>query len=446
MKFGTDGIRGRVPEELTVSLALRLGMAVGEQAVERYGSGARIAVGHDPRLSSDMLEAAVTAGICAAGADVERLGVIPTPAVALLTRLHGAAAGVMISASHNRFEYNGIKCFTSDGYKLTQEQEQEIERRLERDSTVFAAQCGQVQTLLRPPVTEYTDYLASCVSGEFGGLRVLFDCANGAASTTVPRLIRCLDLEADVISSTPDGRNINQDCGSTSTQRLGCAVQRGGYDIGIALDGDADRCIAVDENGEELDGDCLLGLLALQGKKQGWLRPEAVTTTVLSNPGLAEFLDRNGVEVFVSDVGDSNVMQIMQEKGCRLGGEPSGHLICGDCSTTGDGQLTAIRLLQILSETGASASELRALWNKWPQEMRNIPVRGEQKQAMLQSAEIRDSIAEAERDLDGGRILMRASGTEDVIRILVEGRDRDGVQRAAEKLAQVCASRRQFDK
>lgn len=445
--FGTDGIRGRVPEELNASLAFRFGFAMGTWLWEQFAARPRIAIGRDPRYSSDMLEAAVIAGICAAGADVERLEVIPTPAVSWYTRFHGLQAGIMISASHNSFEYNGIKCFTEGGGKLTEEQEQALQERVQqepREEEVLHP-IGQVFPVVCSPIREYTDYLANCVSTDISSVRVLFDCANGAASTTVPRLIRCLDLNADLIFSAPDGMNINQNCGSTRPERLGQAVRQGGYDIGFALDGDADRCIAVDETGAVMDGDVLLLSIAEQWQRKGRLSKAAITTTVMSNMGLQERAHSRGIAVHMTEVGDSHVMQMMNENGCQLGGEPSGHLIFSDYGVTGDGQLTAILLLEVMAQEGCKASDLRKKLVPWPQAVQNIPIAKSERQRLLNSLPVEQAVEQAKQCLGEGRILLRPSGTEDIIRILAEGRERNKVQLAIDLLSdtirQVCRTK-----
>ncbi|MDO5548160.1 MAG: phosphoglucosamine mutase [Eubacteriales bacterium] len=434
--FGTDGIRGRVPGELNASLAFRFGFALGTWLRERAETRPQIAVGRDPRYSSDMLEAAVIAGACAAGTDVKRLDVIPTPAVSWYTRRHALQAGIMISASHNSFEYNGIKCFTAEGGKLTQEQERELQERIQQEpceETVPHA-VGQVLPAMCSPVREYTDYLSDCVRADISSVRVLFDCANGAASATVPRLIRCLDLNADLIFSAPDGKNINRDCGSTRPEYLGQAVRQGGYDIGFAFDGDADRCIAVDEAGTVMDGDVLLLAIAEHWKRQGRLPNAAITTTVMANMGLQERAHACGIAVHTSEVGDSRVMQKMKGTGCLLGGEPSGHLIFSDYSMTGDGQLTAMLLLEAMAQEGCAASVLRTRLVPWPQVLQNVPVPKAKKQSLLHRSSVEKAVEQAKGFLGEGRILLRPSGTEDMIRILAEGREANKVAMAIELL------------
>ena len=427
--FGTDGIRGRVPGELNASLAFRLGFSVGSMLWEETETRPRVAVGQDPRSSSDMLEAAVVAGVCASGADAERLSVIPTPAISWYTRSHGLQAGIMISASHNLYAYNGIKCFTHEGRKLSERQEQRLQEQIGRTPAEreLTRPVGQMIPLTADPVREYTDYLSGCVQTDLSRIRVLFDCANGAAAATVPRLIRCLDLNADLIFSAPDGENINQNCGSTCPERLGEAVRRDGYDIGFALDGDADRCIAVDETGAVMDGDRILLAVASHWASCGRLPERAVTATVMSNLGLRESAQAHGIAVHTAEVGDSRVMRMMEQNGCRLGGEPSGHLIFRDYSMTGDGQLTAILLLETMAETGSSASALRSMLHPWVQRMENLPVSGAQKHRLLGRSSVLQAAERAREELDGGRIVLRASGTEDLIRILAEGRDADSV-------------------
>lgn len=437
-RFGTDGIRGRVPEELCAEQAFRVGMAVAEQLGQKE-KPCRIVLGHDPRGSSDMLEAAVTAGLCAAGADVERVGVIPTPAVALLTRRHRADGGIMISASHNAAEYNGIKCFDGRGYKLTQEQERALEQRIQRADRP-SARIGRGRVPRQNPVREYTDYLAGCVSKELSDLRVVFDCANGAASATIARLIRGLDLQADVIGCFPDGENINQHCGSTDLSALREIMTSHSYDIGFAFDGDADRCVAMDEDGEELNGDVLLGALAQQWKQEHPQQAGCVTTTVLSNSGLRTFLKEQGIQTVYTDVGDRQVMQAMRENGSWIGGEPSGHIILREFGTTGDGQLTAIRLMQWLVTSGKRASDLRKQWKPLPQIVRSIPVPVGRGAEIAGLPEVAAVIASWETRLDGGRILVRPSGTEAVVRVMTECADADKARRVVQDICRAIDS------
>lgn len=438
-RFGTDGIRGRVPEELCAEQAFRVGVAVAEQLGQK-DAPCRIVLGHDPRGSSDMLEAAVTAGLCAAGAEVERIGMLPTPAVALLTQCHGADGGIMISASHNAAQYNGIKCFDAQGYKLTQEQERALEQRIQRADRP-SARIGRVRVPQQNPIREYTDYLAGCVSKELSDLRVVFDCANGAASATIARLIRGLDLQADVIGCYPDGENINQHCGSTDLSALREIMTSHSYDIGFAFDGDADRCVAMDEDGEELNGDVLLGALAQQWKQEHPQQAVCVTTTVLSNSGLRTFLQKQGIQVVYTDVGDRQVMQAMRENGSWIGGEPSGHLIFREYSTTGDGQLTAIRLMQWLITSGMRASDLRKQWKPLPQIARTVAILPGKSAEIAVSDEIAEAISEWENHLGEGRILVRPSGTESVIRVMAECMDADVAEQAAESICRTIHSR-----
>ena len=435
-RFGTDGIRGRIPEELCAEQTLRIGAAIAEQFGGKKGGRCRVVLGHDPRSSSGMLEAAVTAGLCAAGAEVERVGVMPTPGVAWLTRQHEADGGIVISASHNTAEYNGIKCFDAQGYKLSDVQERELEERIERGYEKLS-QIGRVRELQQNPMREYTDYLAGCVSRELSGLRVVFDCANGAASATIARLIRCLDLRADVIGYYPDGENINQNCGSTDLEQLREMMRSHSYDIGFAFDGDADRCVAVDEMGEVLDGDVVLGALAQQWKQEHPQQAGCVTTTVLSNTGLQLFLQELGIRVVHTDVGDRQVMQAMRENGRWIGGEPSGHIIVREYSTTGDGQLTAIRLMEWLVTSGMRASDLQSQWKPVPQAARTVTVPAGKGAEIATSEDVEQAVAAWQERLGEGRILVRPSGTEAVIRVMAECPDVALAEQAAEHICRV---------
>ncbi len=434
-RFGTDGIRGRIPEELCAEQTLRIGAAIAEQFGGKKGGRCRVVLGHDPRSSSGMLEAAVTAGLCAAGAEVERVGVMPTPGVAWLTRQHEADGGIVISASHNTAEYNGIKCFDAQGYKLSDVQERELEERIERGPQMM--QVGHVRIPHQDPVREYTDYLAGCAHSELSGLRVVFDGANGAASATIPRLIRCLDLHADVIGCYPNGENINRLCGSTDLTQLQELMASHSYDVGFAFDGDADRCIAVDERGAVLDGDVLLGALAQQWKREHPEQRAHVTTTVLSNAGLRRFLREQSMDITYTAVGDRQVMKAMRENQGRVGGEPSGHFILREYSTTGDGQLTAIRLMEWLVTSGMRASDLQSQWKPVPQAARTVTVPAGKGAEIATSEDVEQAVAAWQERLGEGRILVRPSGTEAVIRVMAECPDVALAEQAAEHICRV---------
>ena len=432
--FGTDGIRGVANETLTVPLAYRVGQAAAISLARAEGTKPMVVIGKDTRISSDMLESALIAGLTACGCDVTVLGVIPTPGVAYLTVMLHADAGVVISASHNPFEHNGIKMFSGEGFKLNDALEEEIERLILQDGELPVKThdaLGRV-TDGRHYLSQYLDHLASTVT-ELAPLRVLFDCANGAASVTARALFGRFALRADYMSVAPDGVNINDHCGSTHMEALSARVREGGYDLGLAFDGDADRCLAVDENGEEIDGDKIMAVCAKTLTAQGKLQGGGFVATVMSNIGLHKYCAAQNLRLLCASVGDRNVLELMQKEHMVLGGEQSGHIIFLEHMPTGDGQLAALQFLSILTQTGRRASELIRNIPRYPQVLINVKVGGnEAKQAIMQSAALRAEIAAAEELLAAdGRVLVRASGTEPLIRVMVEA----GSARAAEQAA-----------
>ena len=438
--FGTDGVRGVANVELDAMLAFKIGAAAAHILTEEreQGGKAKLLIGKDTRISSDMLENALVAGICSVGADVELLGVIPTPAIAYLTIKHKADAGIVISASHNSYEYNGIKIFAGSGYKLSDELENRIETLIDDFDSVPKAsheKLGRVLKSAIDPVIEYTDHLAETVPGDLSGLRVAVDCANGASSTTIKRLMRLMECRADYRFYEPDGININDGCGSTHLENLQQRMRTGEYDIGVAFDGDADRCLIVDETGEVLDGDRIMAVCAARMKQQGKLRGGAFVATVLSNMGLHAYAEKMGVKIECANVGDRYVLEMMLDKGYILGGEQSGHVIFLEYASTGDGQLTAIQFMHILKESGKKCSEIAAEVVPWPQVMINVKVPNSEKKTIAQRPEVAAAIAEAEANLGKGRILVRASGTEALVRVMVEGIDAEKVDAAAKSVA-----------
>lgn len=438
--FGTDGVRGVANVELDALLAFKIGAAAAYVlAEERAGGGkAKLLIGKDTRISSDMLESALVAGICSVGADVELLGVIPTPAVAYLTIKHKADAGIVISASHNSFEYNGIKIFAGSGYKLSDVLEARVEALIDDFDTVPKAShegLGRVLTSRIDPVVEYTDHLAETVTGDLSGLRVAVDCANGSSSTTILRLMRLLECKADYRFYEPDGVNINAGCGSTHLGNLQERMRSGKYDVGIAFDGDADRCLIVDERGEIIDGDRIMAVCAARMKREGKLRGGAFVATVLSNMGLHAYAAKNNMKIECSQVGDRYVLEMMLQKGYVLGGEQSGHVIFLEYSSTGDGQLTAIQFMQILKESGKKCSQIADEVVPWPQVMINVKVPNADKYTIAERPEVAGAIAAAQQQLGEGRILVRASGTEALVRVMVEGVDAQKVADTAKAIA-----------
>ena len=422
--FGTDGIRGVANTELSCLLALKTGMAAA--AIERkLNPRPLFLTGRDTRESGDMLEAALCAGICAAGGDVVRLGVVPTPAIAWLVPHFGANAGVMISASHNPYQYNGIKIFGPGGFKLTDAQEDEIEALIRADDLSPADNIGRIRRI-HGTVEKYIKHIASCVS-PLDELRIALDCANGSAARTAGPLFESLGASVELICAEPDGRNINDGCGSTHIGNL-CRFLRenpGRFDIGFAFDGDADRCIAADENGNELDGDEIMAIIARRMKDEGRLKGGVIVATVMSNLGLSRFAVQNGMTVETTSVGDRYVLERMLEGGFSIGGEQSGHIILSEHMTTGDGQLTAAVLAETLKKSGAPASKLRAM-KKYPQSETKISATPEMKARMSHPAAAEYIERQAQRISDG-RLLARPSGTEPVIRIMAEGSDSEQI-------------------
>lgn len=443
--FGTDGVRGVANIELDAMLAFKIGAAAAYilSQEQKQGSKAKLLIGKDTRISSDMLESALVAGICSVGADVELLGVIPTPAIAYLTIKHKADAGIVISASHNSYEYNGIKIFAGSGYKLSDELEGKIEALIDDFDSVPRAsheKLGRVIKSKIDPVVEYTDHLAETVTGDLSGLRVAIDCANGASSSTIVRLMRLLECKADYRFYEPDGLNINDSCGSTHLENLQERMRSGKFDIGVAFDGDADRCLIVDETGEVLDGDRIMAVCAARMKQQGKLRGGAFVATILSNMGLHAYAKKMGVKIECANVGDRYVLEMMLNKGYVLGGEQSGHVIFLEYASTGDGQLTAIQFMDILKNSGKKCSEIAAEVKPWPQVMINVAVPNSEKKTIAERTEVANAINEAQNELGEGRILVRASGTEALVRVMVEGKDAQKVDAAAKSVAKTIES------
>lgn len=444
--FGTDGIRGVVGENLTAELAYRVGQAVTTVLTEEKGRTPLITIGMDTRISSDMLEGALIAGITSVGGDVMPLGTIPTPAVAYLTIKVEADAGVVISASHNPFEHNGIKVFNGQGYKLPDALEERVEQKILSDAEMpikKGAEIGKRIHGMKNLKYEYIKYLAGTIEDDLGGLRVLIDCANGAAAATAPDLFGNFDIEADFIHRKPTGTNINLRCGSTYLRSLAAMVTAGEYDLGIAFDGDADRCLMVDERGNVVDGDKTMAVCGRYMRDQGLLTGRTIVGTVMSNLGLHEFCNKNNIRLICTPVGDRNVLEKMLEGGYRIGGEQSGHTIFTDYATTGDGQLTALQFLQILHRSGTTASALASICPTYPQTLVNVQLPNQPgwKEAVMDSEELRSAIRREEELLGGdGRVLVRPSGTEPLIRVMVEAKTSQQADACAGRLAELVKS------
>lgn len=438
--FGTDGIRGVVGENLTAEQAFRVGQAVAVVMAEETGRRPVIVIGKDTRISSDMLESALIAGICSVGGDVKPLGTIPTPAVAYLTVQEKADAGIVISASHNPYEHNGIKVFSSQGYKLSDETEARIEEKILSSQPMKLRTREEIGSRfhgMRQLKREYIDFVASTIESDLSGLRILVDCANGAASATAPELFGRFKARTDFIHKDPDGVNINSRCGSTHLEDLSRSVVAGKYDIGVAFDGDADRCLLIDETGGEIDGDKVMAVCAADMKRRGKLNGNTIVATVMSNLGLHEFCRNSGIDLVCTSVGDRNVLEKMLECDFRIGGEQSGHTIFTELETTGDGEVTALQFLQVLKTSGKKASELVSCCATYPQVLINveIPHTGGVKEKIMTSSDLKQAVDAEEKSLNGaGRVLVRASGTESLIRVMVEAKTPEVAQQGADKL------------
>ena len=444
--FGTDGIRGVVGENLTADMAFRVGQAIATVLEEEKGSRPTVVIGKDTRISSDMLESALMAGICSVGGDVKPVGTIPTPAVAYLTVQERADAGIVISASHNPYEHNGIKVFSGRGYNLSDAVEGRIEEKTLSQEPMKVCTRGEIGRRhhgMRQLKRDYIDFVASTIESDLAGLKILVDCANGAASATAPELFGRFKARTDFIHHDPDGVNINSRCGSTHMEDLAASVVKGGYDIGVAFDGDADRCLLVDETGATIDGDKVLAVCAMDLKRRGKLNGNALVATVMSNLGLHEFCNKNNIRLVCTPVGDRNVLEKMLEFGYRIGGEQSGHTIFTDYATTGDGQLTALQFLQILHRSGKKASELASVCPSYPQTLVNVqlPNQPGYKEAVMASGELAEAIRREEELLGGdGRVLVRPSGTEPLIRVMVEAKTTEQAESCAARLVELVKS------
>lgn len=436
--FGTDGVRGVANQGLTAELAYRIGRC-GGYVLTRQVEKPTVLIGMDTRISGPMLEAALTAGLLSIGANVVRLGIVSTPCVAYLTRVMKADAGVMISASHNPVEDNGIKFFGSDGFKLSDETEQEIEDLLDREQDELPRPTGGnlgTVTQREHAKYRYLEYLKTTVRHSFAGKKIVLDCANGAAYELAPLVFEELGAEVITIHAEPDGLNINLNCGSTHPESLRQEVLKHQADLGLSYDGDADRLIAIDENGEEVDGDYILAICGQALDKEGRLKERTIVSTVMSNLGFYRGIEKLGLQAQVTAVGDRYVMEEMRRGGYNLGGEQSGHVIFLDYSTTGDGILTSLQLVDTLIASGKKLSELKQLMVKYPQVLVNVRV------ADKTRYEGNERIAEVIRGVEeklgrDGRVLVRPSGTESLIRVMTEGPDKAIIEQYAQEIATV---------
>ena len=437
--FGTDGVRGVANEELTPILAMQLGQAGACVLTREHEHKPTIMVGCDTRISGDMLANALMAGACSVGANCVYVGVIPTPAVAYLTKKYKVDAGVVISASHNPVEFNGIKFFDGNGFKLPDELEDEIEAMIKNgmQGIKFPIGSGVGKIKYRTDAREeYINHAMRAVNVDLTGLKMVVDCAEGASFYTSVETFRELGGEVVAIHNNPDGTNINANCGSTHMEELQARVVYEKADLGLAFDGDADRLIAVDENGKIVDGDQIMAIVGNHMKSQGKLKKNTIVATIMSNLGFFLMGEKNGIKIEQTKVGDRYVLERMREIGASLGGEQSGHIIFLDENTTGDGLLSALHLLQVLVETGKSLSELSKVMEVLPQALVNASVPNHKKESFMEYPEIAEAIRKLNERFDGeGRVLIRPSGTEPMVRVMIEGKDQKLIDSEAEKLA-----------
>ena len=439
--FGTDGVRGVAGAELTIELAMKLGQAGAYVLTKEQAHQPTIIVGCDTRISGGMLANALMAGICSVGANAIYAGVVPTPAIAYLTRKHKVDAGVVISASHNPMEFNGIKFFNGEGYKLSDQLEDEIEALIKNDMRdvpiPIGSGVGKVE--YRFDIRdEYIRFMEKRVPVDLSGMKIVVDCAEGAAYYTSVRTLEDLGAELVAIHTNPDGTNINANCGSTHMEELQARVVYEKADIGIAFDGDADRMLAVDELGNIVDGDQIMAVIGNHMKKQGKLNKDTIVVTVMSNLGFTLMGEREGLHLEKTKVGDRYVLENMLEHGYNLGGEQSGHVIFLDDNTTGDGLLSALHLLKVMVDTKEKLSELAKIMEVLPQALVNAKVPNHKKEHYMEYAEIADAIGELEKKFNGeGRVLIRPSGTEPMVRVMIEGKDQKAIEEEAKKLAEL---------
>lgn len=437
--FGTDGVRGVAGSELTIELATQLGQAGAYVLTKEQEHQPTIIVGCDTRISGGMLASALMAGICSVGANAIYVGVVPTPAIAYLTRKHKVDAGVVISASHNPMEFNGIKFFNGDGYKLSDALEDEIEALIHSnmDGVTLPTGSGVGRIDYRFDLRdEYVEFMKKCVPVDLKGLKIVVDCAEGASYYTSVRTLEDLGANLIPIHITPDGTNINANCGSTHMDELQARVVYEKADLGIAFDGDADRMLAVDENGKMVDGDQLMAICGNYMKEKGTLKKNTIVVTVMTNLGFTLMGEQKGIHVEKTRVGDRYVLENMLQNGYNIGGEQSGHIIFLDDNTTGDGLLSALHLLQVMVETGRKLSDLAAVMEVLPQALVNAKVPNHKKDKFMEYAEISDAIKKVEERFGGeGRVLIRPSGTEPLVRVMIEGKNQEEIDSEAKKLA-----------
>ncbi len=439
--FGTDGVRGVAGTELTIELAMKLGQAGAYVLTKKKAHQPTIIVGCDTRISGGMLANALMAGICSVGANAIYAGVLPTPAIAYLTRKHKVDAGVVISASHNPMEFNGIKFFNGEGYKLSDQLEDEIEAYISNQMRGVPIRTGPAVGKIKYRFDireEYISFMKRTVPVDLSGLKIVVDCAEGASHDTSVRTL--LDLGANLVAihTQPDGTNINANCGSTHMSELKARVVYEKADIGIAFDGDADRMLAVDEMGNMVDGDQIMAIIGNHMKRQGKLKQDTIVVTVMTNLGFTLMGEREGLHIEKTKVGDRYVLEHMLEHGYNLGGEQSGHIIFLDDNTTGDGLLSALQLLKVMTDTGSKLSELAEIMEVLPQALVNAKVPNHKKEHYMDYAEIAEAVKSLEEKFNGeGRVLIRPSGTEPMVRVMIEGKDQVVIEQEAKKLAEL---------
>ncbi len=442
--FGTDGARGVANQELTCELALNIGRAAAFVLAKEQAKRPKVLIGKDTRASSPMLEAALTAGLCSVGADVLQVGVVPTPAVAYLVKQCGADAGVMISASHNPCEYNGIKLFNGDGFKLPDAMEEKIEAYVLENMAPVSLAAGDEVGNVYPRhdyLETYIQHVISTVDVRLDGMKIALDCANGCASDTAERIFSALGADCYCMHNHPNGLNINEHCGSTHMEGLIDFVNGHQMDLGLAFDGDSDRCLAVDEKGNLIDGDQLIAVFAKTMKEQGCLRGNTAVVTVMTNIGFKQFAKENSIAVSETTVGDRYVLEEMICHDYSIGGEQSGHIIFRDYATTGDGQLTGLQFAAIMAKTGLTASQLASAMQVYPQVLINVKATPKMKAAFATNPSVQQAIRSVEDALgEEGRILVRPSGTEPLIRVMLEGKENKEIFALAKQVAAVIES------
>ena len=439
--FGTDGVRGIAGTELSIDLAMKLGQAGAYVLTKEQSHQPTIIVGCDTRISGGMLANALMAGICSVGANAIYVGVAPTPAIAYLTKKHKVDAGVVISASHNPMEFNGIKFFNGEGYKLSDQMEDEIEALIRNDmeDVTFPTGSGIGKIDYRfDIVDEYVEFEKKTVPVDLSGLKIVVDCAEGASSYTSVKALKELGADLVAIHTSPDGTNINANCGSTHMDELKARVVSEHANVGIAFDGDADRMLAVDENGKFVDGDEIMAIVGNYLKEKGKLAKDTIVVTVMTNLGFSIMGREQGINIEKTAVGDRYVLENMRANGYNLGGEQSGHVIFLDDNTTGDGLLSALHLLQVMVETGKPLSELAKVMQVLPQALVNAKLPNHKKESYMEYTEIAEAISELEKKFAGeGRVLIRPSGTEPLVRVMIEGKDQAVIDEEAHKLAEL---------